>query len=82
MDRISIPRDRSQDVWKPSWGSWRPLRCEGGGRSASVACAACGKSATLTGHTIAASGEVSPSLQCPYGGCGWHVFVTLAGWQP
>lgn len=77
-ERISISRDRRTDGTREP-GSWRPLENREG-RSAMVTCARCERSASLTGHTIAANGEVSPSLQCPYKGCSWHVYVTLVGW--
>lgn len=33
-------------------------------------------------HTIAETGSVSPSVVCPYVGCGFHQFVTLDRWEP
>jgi len=81
-DTVLIPRDRSPHLWTPDKPSWRGLRLADGTRSASVACAQCGLSSTLTGHEIAADGTVTPSLQCPHKGCSWHVHVQLAGWEP
>jgi hypothetical protein len=33
-------------------------------------------------HTIEANGDLNPSYVCPVKDCGFHVFVTLEGWQP
>ena len=44
-----------------------------------VSCPKCGKGMSLSLHTIAADGTVSPSLVCPYQ-CGFHDFVKLVGW--
>ena len=81
MKRRLLLRDQSTDVWIPDMGSWRPLEKADGTRSASVACGECGKSSTLTDHTIKPNGDVSPSLQCPHEPCPWHVnHITLEGW--
>lgn len=52
-----------------------------GKRTALVSCPECGKVASLSGHTIAANGDVTPSLICPFD-CGFHEYVTLEGWTP
>ncbi len=36
---------------------------------------------SLTNHTIAADGTVTPSLVCPTEDCGWHVFLRLVDWR-
>jgi hypothetical protein len=84
MTRTKIPKDQSTEFGKNTPGTWRPLKTPEG-PSASVCCAKCGGSATLTKHTISAAGEVSPSLGCPWKmkgepACDWHVFVDLVGW--
>ena len=35
-----------------------------------------------TVHTIAADGVVNPSYVCPVGGCSFHEWVRLVGWNP
>lgn len=40
----------------------------------------CGKLFTLCDHTIDAEGFVNPSVVCPTGDCGWHVFLRLMNW--
>ena len=49
-------------------------------RTANVSCPECGITASLSRHTIAADGKVTPSLVCPYGGCSFHDHVVLEGW--
>ena len=61
--------------------TWKGLKLSHGGRSASVTCTN-GHTATLTDHTIAEDGTVSPSLVCPYEGCEFHEYVKLEGWHP
>jgi len=39
-----------------------------------------GHTASLSDHTIAADGKVSPSVVCPYEGCKFHEYVQLEGW--
>lgn len=42
-----------------------------------VRCPECGQIGSLSDHTIAADGIVTPSVQCPTEGCAWHEFVQL-----
>jgi hypothetical protein len=84
MNRILIPRDTAEVFGDNTRGTWRPLKTPEG-PSATVCCLECGGSSTLTVHTIAADGTVTPSLGCPWQmkgepACGWHVFVKLEGW--
>lgn len=78
---IELQRDKSTDIWHGDRASWRLLKADDK-TSALVTCAKCGRSCTLTQHTIADDGEVMPSLVCPYDNCDWHVFVKLVGWIP
>jgi hypothetical protein len=57
-------------------GTWRPVR---GGVSARLTCPRCGLDAELD-HQIAADGTVTPSVECPTEGCGWHEHVKLKDW--
>lgn len=43
-----------------------------------------GHTTRLTGrvHTVAADGTVQPSYVCPVGGCTFHEWVRLEGWDP
>lgn len=52
-----------------------------GKETARAVCPSCGVSGSLEDHEIADDGTVSPSLVCATEGCGFHAFVTLAGWQ-
>ena len=52
--------------------------------SAVLWCPECGKGMSLQrGHTIAADGQVSPSVGHPngYPPCGWHTLPRLVGWE-
>jgi len=49
-------------------------------RTALVTCSN-GHVSSLTDHTIADDGSVSPSLVCPYKNCNFHEFVRLDGWK-
>jgi hypothetical protein len=40
-----------------------------------------GHGLTLTKHSIAATGEVSPSVVCPSPGCSFHEYVRLDRWS-
>jgi hypothetical protein len=73
--------EQAGDPWIPA-GTWSELQKADGSKSAMVGCGLCGKNQTLTGHTIAADGTVTPSLQCSFPPCTWHVYVRLEGWQP
>lgn len=48
--------------------------------TAEIVCAK-GHSGLMRVHTIAANGEVEPSVVCTVEGCGWHEFITLEGWK-
>lgn len=38
--------------------------------------------ALLLDHEIADDGTVTPSVECPIEGCGFHENVRLIGWRP
>jgi hypothetical protein len=76
-DRVALRRASSPGERRP--GTWWPWLA-GESQRVTVWCGACGRSATID-HDIAADGTVTPSLMCPYDGCGWHVFARLEGWQ-
>jgi hypothetical protein len=63
---------REQGVWV--------LGRSGDRYTALVTCPGCGTALSLSRHTIADDGCVTPSLACP--SCGWHDFVVLEGWIP
>ena len=44
-----------------------------------VSCPTCGGQAQID-HEVASDGTVSPSLECPYTGCGFHDNGRLEGW--
>lgn len=80
MTTVLRRADGPGDPWIPA-GTWAPLTKADGTPSAMVGCGGCGKNQTLTGHTIADDGRVSPSLQCSFPPCTWHVYVQLEGWD-
>lgn len=61
-------------------GTWKGLKT-GTGRSASFTCPN-GHVGTLSDHTIADDGSVSPSVVCPYENCDFHEYIQLEGWSP
>lgn len=75
-----FPKDTSTDVWRGDPGSWRDLPGVDGARSATVICPDCRKWCTLTHHTIAGNGVVSPSLACPWNSCTFHDHIKLEDW--
>jgi hypothetical protein len=60
-------------------GEWRVLRSKNR-LSAMVRCPRCGAQASLLDHDISAGGAVTPSIDCPTYGCGFHEHVSLEGW--
>lgn len=52
--------------------------------SANVFCPDCGRVLSCQNHSIAANGQVSPSLGHPaqFPACGWHTNPRLIGWTP
>jgi hypothetical protein len=40
-----------------------------------------GHSLVLKGHSVAANGNVSPSVVCMRAGCTFHEYVRLVGWK-
>jgi hypothetical protein len=65
-------------------GQWELARTADGKLTALMSCPDCGRLLSLSGHSIDAKGFVSPSVVCdrPNGGCGFHKFIKLQGWQP
>lgn len=59
---------------------WYPLKAADGHRSASLICPN-GHEGVLLDHDIAEDGRVSPSVVCPWEGCGFHEHVRLVGWS-
>ncbi len=61
--------------------NWHGGRLANGQRTALVKCRN-GHIASLSDHTIAPDGTVSPSLVCPREGCDFHEVIKLEGWSP
>lgn len=60
---------------------WSPCHPSTIGRfKASMTCPN-GHGLTLRNHSIAVTGEVSPSVICPRPGCSFHEFVRLERWS-
>ena len=85
---VVVPRSTvnpCKDASAPSPSYW-PLDLErqGPGREQALVKCAHGHvtSLSLRVHRVAADGTVSPSYVCTIGGCTWHVFVRLDGWEP
>jgi hypothetical protein len=72
---------QSNDYLPGTWKGLKPGSVPGGKRSATFTCTN-GHTCTLLIHTIADDGTVTPSVVCPYEGCGFHEFIQLEGWQP
>jgi hypothetical protein len=77
MSRVVIPKTdlrRSFADPSPAWGREKSgelfIRCQ------------CGLCMGLDLHTVEPNGDVSPSLHHDDPKCGWHVYATLADWDP
>ncbi len=75
---ITIPHVPYNDGPGPNWHGGQ---LADGRRTALVKCSH-GHIASLSEHTIAVDGTVSPSLVCPREGCDFHEVVKLEGWSP
>lgn len=63
-------------------GTWIGGRRSGDNRpTALISCPNCGQFMSLSQHTIAENGEVTPSLVCPHYGCDFHEHITLENWK-
>lgn len=66
-------------------GMWRLILLDEFGDlprwSAIICCPNCHTMLPIPNHTIAADGEVTPSVGHPIRECGWHVSPKLLGWQ-
>jgi hypothetical protein len=60
-------------------GRWRGV-VQDDKRTAIMSCPKCSGIASLNEHEIAAQGQVSPSVVCPFRGCTFHDHVLLEGW--
>lgn len=82
MIRLIPQAPSGEDFWtKDSRGTWRGSRINGEKRSANFCCPGCGQRASLSHHTIAEDGKVSPSVVCPTEGCTFHEWIQLEGWS-
>lgn len=61
-------------------GVWQRVTNGIGGKTALITCPKCGYYVSLSTHTIADNGVVTPSLVCPHE-CDFHENVTLENWQ-
>ena len=73
---MTIEVERSGDLTALTWKGGRTPA----GRTALLSCPD-GHIASLSQHTIAADGTVSPSVVCPEPGCDFHEHVRLVGWE-
>lgn len=72
---IELPK--SSEMGKK--GTWKEMRAVDV-RHVFVSCPGCGQSASMSDHTIAADGTVTPSVVCPFE-CGFHDMVRLRDWR-
>lgn len=92
MSHIDLPQSPTTSKADMLPGSWCIQPYAEDFRLITVKCPECQRCNTLSiiapggefvrGHPIDAEGKASPSLQCPYSGCPWHVYVRLVGWVP
>lgn len=75
MDRIHIPEHRDRDQ-RIAPGAWH-VSTDG---DLWHRCPECLKGSVMQGHSVAANGEVNPSIAC-FAPCGYHVWGTLDGWR-
>lgn len=68
---LTIKKSDNQET-----GTWWIMS---GQATPAIRCPVCNHIAVLADHTISANGRVSPSVVCP--DCGFHEFLTLAGWE-
>jgi hypothetical protein len=80
MARYHVKMAAPDDVWLDKPGTYRRGKSDGR-LTATMSCPTCGGAASLSGHTIAPDGDVSPSVVCPHDGCDFHEYVTLLGWS-
>jgi hypothetical protein len=80
MSRYVVKESAPDDVWLTKSGVYRRGKVDGR-LTATMSCPECGKPASLSGHTIAPDGDVSPSVVCPHDGCHFHEYVMLLGWD-
>lgn len=59
-----------------TWNLWTT-----GKRRILFCCPKCNQTGLLN-HEIADDGTVTPSVQCPETGCGFHEMIKLVGWEP
>lgn len=67
---IEVPRSSTREMPRLSWDWTGPhvtIRCPNGHFA-------------LLDHEIADDGTVSPSVVCPWDGCGFHEFIRLLDW--
>lgn len=66
------------ECWPLEPGQWIRLKT-GDRENLLVACGRCGKAADLASHDVTEHPDgtitVRPSLVCPFGNCGWHVWI-------
>jgi hypothetical protein len=84
LERVA-PDDLSRGGWLPQ--EWDCGTEDDGRWTAYIRCPKCHHLAGLRNHTIDAAGNVEASVLHSYvhkgvEKCGWHEFVTLAGWPP
>lgn len=61
--------------------TWKGIKLNSGGRSATICCPGCGKLGSLLDFAIGDDGVVTPSITCPDEKCGFHENVVLNGWS-
>ena len=76
----NIPMGRGSVVDPVEVPCWQPVKHHQGGIIPRVVCPN-GHGGFIDAHTIDATGVVTPSVECPREGCGWHANIRLLGWK-
>lgn len=72
---IELPK--SDEMGKK--GTWKEKRAVDS-RFVFLSCPGCGQTASMSDHSIADDGTVTPSVVCPFE-CGFHDYVKLLDWS-
>ena len=80
-DIVIIKRAKNIDTWLEEKGVYRGA-VRDDRKTANVSCPECGRAGSLSNHSIAEDGVVTPSLVCGYDDCDFHRWIKLEDWKP
>ncbi len=78
---ITFKKAEPGDIWLIHKQTWRPGKLTSGAVTVTASCPKCGRGCSLSQHAISASGEVTPSVVCPFGDCDFHDYIKLEDWN-